>query len=209
MTAWATAGAWTTAPTVRERGMRVEISQWAIKLQLVSFPGYECHCQNILALSEIHFPPHCLIATNSWVTMDMRLMLHVCLSMVFSGVKCPFPGSVAKGRVTPILTEYLYRDYIFVRCDQGYKLMMVRWNLQCLILVHLSLWANIGLIFYQFPSFLCQDGQEMESFSTMCQSNGQWHLRLPECHSMLPLSSKNYKMNENFIVIQPQIKSFW
>ncbi|XP_070767920.1 ovochymase-like, partial [Enoplosus armatus] len=65
-------------------------------------------------------------------------------------VKCPFPGNLAKGRVTPILTEYLYRDHIFVRCDQGYKLMM--------------------------------DGQEVESFSTMCQSNGQWHLPLPECH---------------------------
>ncbi|XP_037640636.1 complement C1r-A subcomponent-like isoform X2 [Sebastes umbrosus] len=65
-------------------------------------------------------------------------------------VKCPFPGNVAKGRVTPILTEYLYRDYIFARCDQGYKLMM--------------------------------DGQEVEGFSTMCQSNGQWHLPLPECH---------------------------
>ncbi|KAI3361146.1 hypothetical protein L3Q82_013345 [Scortum barcoo] len=65
-------------------------------------------------------------------------------------VKCPFPGNIAKGRVTPLLTEYLYRDYIFVRCDQGYKIMM--------------------------------DGQEVESFSTMCQSNGQWHLPLPECH---------------------------
>ncbi|XP_073340691.1 complement C1r-A subcomponent-like isoform X1 [Pagrus major] len=64
-------------------------------------------------------------------------------------VKCPFPGNVAKGRVTPSLTEYLYRDYIFVRCDQGYKLMM--------------------------------EGQEIKSFSTMCQSNGQWHLPLPEC----------------------------
>ncbi|XP_039973439.1 complement C1r-A subcomponent-like isoform X2 [Xiphias gladius] len=65
-------------------------------------------------------------------------------------VQCPFPGTVAKGRVTPILTEYFYRDYIFVRCDQGYKLMM--------------------------------DGQEVDSFSAMCQNNGQWHLPLPECH---------------------------
>ncbi|CAB1456327.1 unnamed protein product [Pleuronectes platessa] len=65
-------------------------------------------------------------------------------------VQCPFPGNVAEGRVTPILNEYLYRDYIFVRCAQGYKLMM--------------------------------EGQEMASFSTMCQSNGQWHLPLPECH---------------------------
>nr|ABU63968.1 Ca2+-dependent complex C1R/C1S subunit [Perca flavescens] len=65
-------------------------------------------------------------------------------------VKCPLPGNVAKGRVTPTLTEYFYRDYIYVRCDQGYKLMM--------------------------------DGQEVEGFTTMCQSNGQWHLPLPECH---------------------------
>ncbi|XP_045901319.1 complement C1r-A subcomponent-like isoform X1 [Micropterus dolomieu] len=65
-------------------------------------------------------------------------------------VRCPFPGNVAKGRVTPILTEYLYRDYVYLRCEQGYKLMM--------------------------------DGQELDSFSTMCQSNAQWHLPLPECH---------------------------
>lgn len=64
-------------------------------------------------------------------------------------VKCPFPGTITKGRVTPVLSEYFYRDYIFVRCDQGYKLMM--------------------------------DDQEIESFSAMCQNNGQWHLPLPEC----------------------------
>uniref|UniRef100_A0A3B3XGI5 Complement component 1, r subcomponent n=1 Tax=Poecilia mexicana TaxID=48701 RepID=A0A3B3XGI5_9TELE len=39
-------------------------------------------------------------------------------------VTCPVPGQVAKGKVTPSLTEYFYRDYIFVRCDEGYKLMM-------------------------------------------------------------------------------------
>ncbi|XP_068998590.1 complement component 1, r subcomponent [Embiotoca jacksoni] len=65
-------------------------------------------------------------------------------------VQCPFPGTVAQGRVTPILSDYFYRDYIYVRCDQGYKLMM--------------------------------GGEELESFSTMCQSSGQWHLPLPECH---------------------------
>uniref|UniRef100_A0A8C4GQZ9 Vitamin K-dependent protein C n=1 Tax=Dicentrarchus labrax TaxID=13489 RepID=A0A8C4GQZ9_DICLA len=65
-------------------------------------------------------------------------------------VQCPFPGKVGRGRVTPVLTEYLYRDYISVRCDPGYKLMT--------------------------------NGQEIESFSTMCQSNGQWHIPLPECH---------------------------
>lgn len=52
----------------------------------------------------------------------MKLMfLLVCIS----GVQCPFPGNLAKGRVTPVFSEYLYRDYIFVRCDPGYKLMMV------------------------------------------------------------------------------------
>ncbi|XP_041650186.1 uncharacterized protein LOC121514155 [Cheilinus undulatus] len=65
-------------------------------------------------------------------------------------VRCQFPGNVVKGRVTPMLSEYFYRDYISVRCDQGYKLMV--------------------------------DGFEIESFSTMCQNNGQWHLPLPECH---------------------------
>uniref|UniRef100_A0A8C4F3U5 complement subcomponent C1r n=1 Tax=Dicentrarchus labrax TaxID=13489 RepID=A0A8C4F3U5_DICLA len=49
-------------------------------------------------------------------------------------MQCPFPGKVGRGRVTPVLTEYLYRDYISVRCDPGYKLMTVRLNLQCLIL---------------------------------------------------------------------------
>ncbi len=44
--------------------------------------------------------------------------------MSFPG-KCPFPGNVAKGRVTPVLTEYFYRDYVDVTCDRGYKLMMV------------------------------------------------------------------------------------
>ncbi|XP_017270868.3 complement C1r subcomponent [Kryptolebias marmoratus] len=39
-------------------------------------------------------------------------------------VKCPLPGSVVKGRVMPSLPEYLYRDHIYVRCDQGYKLMV-------------------------------------------------------------------------------------
>ncbi|KAK7886900.1 hypothetical protein WMY93_026521 [Mugilogobius chulae] len=65
-------------------------------------------------------------------------------------VKCAPPGSVPRGRVTPTLSEYLYRDYVYVRCQTGYKLMM--------------------------------NGQEIKSFSTMCQGNGQWHLPLPECH---------------------------
>ncbi|XP_072317611.1 ovochymase [Eucyclogobius newberryi] len=39
-------------------------------------------------------------------------------------VKCAPPGTVPRGRVTPTLDEYFYRDYIFVRCQAGYKLMM-------------------------------------------------------------------------------------
>lgn len=46
--------------------------------------------------------------------------------LCISGVQCPFPGTLTNGRVTPSLSRYLYRDYIFVRCDTGYKLMMVR-----------------------------------------------------------------------------------
>ncbi|KAL7393553.1 hypothetical protein ABVT39_012741 [Epinephelus coioides] len=97
-----------------------------------------------------------LIATNSnTVTLDYHTddegqSRGWSLDYSTNRVKCPIPGDVAMGRVTPILTEYFYRDYIFVRCDQGYKLMM--------------------------------DGEEITSFSTMCQNNGQWHLPLPECH---------------------------
>uniref|UniRef100_A0A4W6CUB6 complement subcomponent C1r n=1 Tax=Lates calcarifer TaxID=8187 RepID=A0A4W6CUB6_LATCA len=97
-----------------------------------------------------------LIATNSntvkldYHTDDQGLSNGWSLDYSTHRVQCPMPGNVAKGRVTPILSEYFYRDHIFVRCDVGYKLMM--------------------------------DGQEIESFSTMCQNNGQWHLPLPECH---------------------------
>nr|XP_019948213.1 PREDICTED: uncharacterized protein LOC109633063 [Paralichthys olivaceus] len=97
-----------------------------------------------------------LLVTNSntvkleYYTDDQGLSNGWSLDYTTQRMQCPFPGNVAKGRVTPMLTEYFYRDYIHVRCAQGYKLMM--------------------------------DGQELESFSTMCQSNGQWHLRLPECH---------------------------
>lgn len=44
---------------------------------------------------------------------------------------------------------------------------------------------------------LGQDGHEIESFSTICSNNGQWHLPLPECHSMLALSwVKTYTENK-------------
>ncbi|KAK9513987.1 hypothetical protein VZT92_027479 [Zoarces viviparus] len=97
-----------------------------------------------------------LIVTNSntvrldYHTDDEGLSKGWSLDYSTYRVKCPFPGNVAEGRVTPILPEYFYRDYIFVRCEQGYKLMM--------------------------------DGEEVEGFSTMCQSNAKWHLPLPECH---------------------------
>ncbi|KAJ8005185.1 hypothetical protein DPEC_G00144010 [Dallia pectoralis] len=39
-------------------------------------------------------------------------------------VKCDSPKSVTNGRVTPNFPQYLYRDYIHVRCDDGYKIMM-------------------------------------------------------------------------------------
>lgn len=43
----------------------------------------------------------------------------------FTGVECPNPGTIRNGKVTPIFPQYLYRDYIQVYCEQGYKLMMV------------------------------------------------------------------------------------
>lgn len=51
---------------------------------------------------------------------------YVVMLVCSAGVSCPFPGSVTNGRVTPVFTQYLYRDYIHIRCDQGYKLMMVK-----------------------------------------------------------------------------------
>ncbi|XP_076592575.1 complement C1r-A subcomponent-like [Chaetodon auriga] len=86
-------------------------------------------------------------------------------------VKCPFPGNIAKGRVMPFLTEYLYRDYIYARCDQGYKLMM--------------------------------NGQEIKSFSTMCQNNGQWHLPLPECHISFTCEADRKWRSNNDVVFSP------
>ncbi|KAI7806391.1 complement C1r-A subcomponent [Triplophysa rosa] len=39
-------------------------------------------------------------------------------------VKCPNPGKISHGKVTPTYPQYLYRDYIQVYCEPGYKLMM-------------------------------------------------------------------------------------
>ncbi|KAJ8392901.1 hypothetical protein AAFF_G00071050 [Aldrovandia affinis] len=39
-------------------------------------------------------------------------------------VQCESPMVISHGRITPNLPQYLYRDYIHVRCYTGYKLMM-------------------------------------------------------------------------------------
>ncbi|XP_066540006.1 complement C1r-A subcomponent-like isoform X2 [Hoplias malabaricus] len=39
-------------------------------------------------------------------------------------VECKLEKSISNGRVTPDFPQYFYRDYIHVRCDEGYKLMM-------------------------------------------------------------------------------------
>ncbi|KAG7469364.1 hypothetical protein MATL_G00127970 [Megalops atlanticus] len=65
-------------------------------------------------------------------------------------VQCESPGKISNGKVTPSFPQYLYRDYIHVRCDTGYKLMM--------------------------------GGKEIQSYFSVCQSDGQWLIPLPECH---------------------------
>ncbi|KAE8288961.1 Complement C1r-A subcomponent [Larimichthys crocea] len=71
-----------------------------------------------------------LIATNSstvrldYHTDDEGLSHGWGLEYTTNEVKCPFLGNVSKGRVTPVLNEYFFRDYIYVTCDQGYRLMM-------------------------------------------------------------------------------------
>ncbi|XP_027145521.1 LOW QUALITY PROTEIN: complement C1r-A subcomponent-like [Larimichthys crocea] len=71
-----------------------------------------------------------LIATNS---STVRLDYHTdyeglshgwSLEYTTNEIKCPLLGNVSKGRVTPVLNEYFFRDYIYVTCDQGYRLMM-------------------------------------------------------------------------------------
>lgn len=148
-------------------------------------------------LSKMYFPPHCQLCN-----INSAIYIHVFFPLAFPGVSCPLPGNVVAGRVTPMLTEYFYRDHIFARCNQGYKLMMVRLNFPCFVTVMSNKQKAYEPTFDQFFSLLFQDGQEIESFSTMCQSNGQWHLPLPECHSMSPLiSNKTAIVNWNCIVI--------
>ncbi|TMS11454.1 Mannan-binding lectin serine protease 1 [Larimichthys crocea] len=103
-------------------------------------------------------PPHAvtcqyIISVEFGFTLSLNFTdnFHIESLDTAEGLNCPYHWlKVAKGRVTPVLSEYLYRDHIFVRCDQGYKLMT--------------------------------NGKEIKSFSAVCQSSGQWHLPLPECH---------------------------
>ncbi|KAG7335426.1 hypothetical protein KOW79_000119 [Hemibagrus wyckioides] len=39
-------------------------------------------------------------------------------------VECKIEGGIQNGRITPNFPKYFFRDYIQVRCDTGYKLMM-------------------------------------------------------------------------------------
>ncbi|KAM9353493.1 complement C1r subcomponent-like [Symphorus nematophorus] len=100
-----------------------------------------------------------VIATNSstvrldYHTDDEGLSHGWRLDYSANEVKCPFPGDVARGKVTPVLTEYSLRDYIYVTCKRGYRMIM--------------------------------DGEEIKTFSAMCQSNGQWHLPLPKCRKII------------------------
>ncbi|KAG8009969.1 Complement C1r subcomponent, partial [Nibea albiflora] len=71
-----------------------------------------------------------LIVTNSstvrldYHTDDEGLSRGWTLEYTTNEIKCPLLGNVSKGRVTPVLNEYFFRDHIYVTCDQGYRLMM-------------------------------------------------------------------------------------
>ncbi|XP_061531448.1 complement C1r-A subcomponent [Phycodurus eques] len=71
-----------------------------------------------------------VIATNSnRVTLDYHtngkeLSHGWSLDYSTHRVRCPHPGRVTNGRVPSLLTEFFYRDYIFVQCNQGHRLMM-------------------------------------------------------------------------------------
>uniref|UniRef100_A0A672JXB6 Wu:fd46c06 n=1 Tax=Sinocyclocheilus grahami TaxID=75366 RepID=A0A672JXB6_SINGR len=87
--------------------------------------------------------------------------------LILSTVQCPHPGSIGNGIVTPKFAQYLYRDYIHVRCKPGYKLMIGE--------------------------------KDISSFKSICQSNRQWHLTLPECKNFERISGEN---NEYLSVIE-------
>ncbi|XP_062848642.1 complement C1r subcomponent-like isoform X2 [Trichomycterus rosablanca] len=39
-------------------------------------------------------------------------------------VECKLERKITNGKITPNFPKYFYRDYIYIRCDNGYKLMM-------------------------------------------------------------------------------------
>nr|XP_006642450.2 PREDICTED: complement C1s-B subcomponent-like [Lepisosteus oculatus] len=114
----------------------------------VSIPG---HADLLLCGSEAPAP---IVSSSN----EVRLEYHTDqrgdsrgwrLEYTTERVQCPSPRSISHGRVTPQFTEYRFRDYIRVKCDTGYKLMMGE--------------------------------KEIGGYFSMCKSDGQWHLPLPEC----------------------------
>ena len=125
--------------------------------------------------------PHTQWVGNStrWWRNQMRAKVkytveNTFLYMVFPGVKCPVPGNVPKGRVTPSLNEYFYRDHIYVRCDQGYKLMMVSYILS------VSTVSVCFVIFTWYP------------YSLLSGGSGDWEFLyyVPKQWTMAPPSAR-------------------
>ncbi|XP_041962295.1 complement C1r subcomponent-like isoform X3 [Alosa sapidissima] len=72
--------------------------------------------------------PGVMVTGSHWVQLEYHtdwagLSRGWSLHYTTQRVKCEIPNGVDNGRVTPSLTEYLYKDYIHVRCLKGYKLM--------------------------------------------------------------------------------------
>uniref|UniRef100_W5MLB6 complement subcomponent C1r n=1 Tax=Lepisosteus oculatus TaxID=7918 RepID=W5MLB6_LEPOC len=114
----------------------------------VSIPG---HADLLLCGSEAPAP---IVSSSN----EVRLEYHTDqrgdsrgwrLEYTTERVQCPSPRSISHGRVTPQFLKYQFRDYIRVKCDTGYKLMMGE--------------------------------KEIGGYFSMCKSDGQWHLPLPEC----------------------------
>lgn len=109
-----------------------------------------------------------------WAIESSGIWLMLQCLLCISGVQCPFPGTLGNGRVTPTLSQYLYHDYIFVRCDTGYKLMMVSWKSPFGSHSHRD--ANIALIFPVIRFFLIGWGRATE---LLCYVPKQWALAPP------------------------------
>ncbi|XP_063055195.1 complement C1r subcomponent-like [Engraulis encrasicolus] len=101
---------------------------------------------------------------TDWAGLSRGWRLHYTTQRV----RCDIPNGIVNGHVTPSLPEYLYKDYIYVRCETGYKLM--------------------------------KEGKEIPKFGSMCQSNGQWHNSLPECH-IIDCGDPMHLMNGNITFI--------